>query len=65
MALEKKNNVARDRIELPTRGYSEIEVVDSIHIFQHVTGASVAPNSVLFRTIHNYSTQNSRTLFAA
>jgi hypothetical protein len=32
----------RGSVEPPTRGFSEIQVVDSIHIYQPVTGAPVA-----------------------
>jgi hypothetical protein len=45
--------VARGRIELPTRGFSEIQVVDSIHIYQPVTGASVALFSSQSMTMHS------------
>ena len=45
--------VARGRIELPTRGFSEIQVVDSIHIYQPVTGASVALSASLRITMHS------------
>ena len=53
--------VARGRIELPTRGFSEIQVVDSIHIYQPVTGTSVAQFASLCMTMHSCYTQDSRT----
>jgi hypothetical protein len=40
-------------VELPTRGFSEIQVVDSIHIYQPVTGASVALSASLRITMHS------------
>jgi len=38
----KRLSSLRSSVEPPGRGFSEIEVVDAIHIYQPVTGASVA-----------------------
>ena len=49
-------------IEPPTRGFSEIQAVDSIHMCQPVTGAFVAQFASQSTTMHSCSTQRSRTL---
>jgi hypothetical protein len=43
----------RASVEPPTRGFSKIEVVDSIDIYQLVTGASVAPFARLCTSTHH------------
>jgi len=40
-------------VELPTRGFSEKQVVNSIHIYQSITGASVAQFSSPGMTMHS------------
>jgi hypothetical protein len=47
-------------IEPPTRRFSEIQVIDSVNIYQPATGASVAQFASLLIAMHSCSTQNSR-----
>jgi hypothetical protein len=59
----KRLSALRSSVEPPTREFAEISVVDSIYIYQPVTGAYVALGAQLRITMHSCSTQISRTVF--